>query len=130
MTRDEYLNSTLYRMVFILSGFRRLTCTMGLEFINDLKKIRWKNNKSTIYMTKDFMIGVDLGFEILDAEEVRAYSDYICNVMKYPEKKKQIFYNNLLDYAEHMDDKIDFSTAGAGAMVQARAMVYLDELIK
>ncbi len=130
MTRDEYIKTTLYKMVFILSGFRRLTCTIGVEFVEELKRIRWKNNKSTLYMTKEFIISVDTGFEQLDAEEIRAYSDYICSAMNYPRNKWKVFYNNLLDYAENVQSDVDGISCGKKAIQQANAIVYLDELIK
>ena len=118
-------------MIFILSGIRVLSNAPGVEFINNLREIRIVNDSDYDHFNENTMIMIDLGIEELNAEEVRAYAKYICNIMGYKTSLQDRFYNNLLDYAEHyMPEDLDNMPSSEKISLQAGAIVYLNQLMK
>ena len=92
----DYVNSRLYKIVFLLSGYRALMCNNASDVVLRIKKYRMSHNKPTGEMDMNFIILIDTGFEMLDEEEVRIYSDYVADFMQYDRKH---FYDILYSLA-------------------------------
>ena len=92
----EYVNSRLYKIVFLLSGYRSLMCSNASEVVLGIKKYRMEHDRPTGEMDMNFIILIDTGFEMLDEEEVKIYSDYVADFMQYDRNK---FYNILYSIA-------------------------------
>ena len=92
----EYCESTLYKMVFLLSGYRALMCNSVTDVVRKIKKYRIAQNRATGEMDMNFILLIDTGFEALNEDEVRIYSDYIATFMHYDKNK---FFNLLKNIA-------------------------------
>ncbi len=124
MTRREYCNSLIYRLVFVLSGFRRLIGDSGSDFA---KAVEDKRANSTSYepIDESFIILVDNGFEYLDDEETKLYFEHICNLYNIPKYSRNKFYKKCLAYAETIPQDFDYMSDAEKALEWAKAVYQL-----
>ncbi len=124
-----YIKTADYKKVFVLAGFRRMLCLSGAEVVNSIRKIWSQKNKNPAQgITADFMTMVEQGVIILDKDEIRAYSDYIAENMKYD---KDAFYYELCHYASnriHYIDSQEHTNTSLG-LIQAYAIVEINEIL-
>ena len=130
--RKDYARTYLYRMIFILSGYRKMICESGSEVVAAIQKIWAKDGKEHDTITGSFILLVDLGCIKLGEEEVKAYFDFIYKAYDFPPHMKNRAYSNLVQYAklhEFADDPSELPN-GTRAMMQAYAMTNLNEILK
>ena len=124
-----YLDSTLYKMVFVLSGFRELYGASGKEKVLATRDLFINKIKARTIEDRLLLDFIDNGFILLDRDEVKAYSDYIAMLYDYP-IKRTAFYNNLMDYAENqLPESLDGLLASEKARLKASAVVFLNALM-
>ncbi len=130
--RKDYANTYLYRMIFILSGYRKMIYESGSEVVNAIREIWAKDGKVHDTIDGSFMVLVDLGCIKLGEEEVKAYFDYIYKAYDFPPYMKERAYANLVQYAKIHDFPEDLSEIpnGMRAMIQAYAMTNLNDVLK
>ena len=130
--RRDYARTYLYRMIFILSGYRKMICESGADVANAIREIWAKDGKVHETMDKSFILLVDLGCIELGEEEVRAYFDCIYRAYDFPPYMKERAYANLVQYAkihDFPDDLLEVPN-GVRAMIQAYAMTNLNDVLK
>ena len=130
--RKDYAKTYLYRMIFILSGYRKMIYDNGSEVVIAIRNIWAKDDKPHDTIDGSFILLVDLGCIELGEEEVRAYFDYIYKAYDFPEHKKERAYSNLVQYAKIHDfpSDLDEIPNGERAMIQAYAITNLNEVLK
>ena len=130
--RKDYARTYLYRMVFILSGYRKLIYESGSEVVNAIRDIWAKDGKVHETINDTFILLVDLGYVKLGEEEVKAYFDYIYKTYDYPPYLKDRAYSNLVQYAKihEFAEDLDEIPNNQRAMMQAYAITNLNELLK
>ena len=116
--RQEYINSRLYKIVFLLSGYRSLMKNGGLEVISKIKKYRMSQNRSTGEMNNNSIILIDTGVEILDEEEVRIYAEYVADFMNYDSKR----FFSLIDVIARSTNNPDRMSPRAQLIAQSEAI--------
>jgi hypothetical protein len=125
----EYKDSTLYKMILILSGFRVLSNSNGYDFVQRLRKLNgmdWKYYNSDPF---GLISWIDQGMIKLNKAEVMEYSDYICVVFGIPIRNREFFYNNLMDFAvNQMPASMRDVTPSNLAMLKCHGMIYLKTL--
>ena len=126
--RQAYMQTLMYKMVFILSGYRKLIGDSGTQVVEDIQRIWAKEDKPHDCIDRSFMTFVDLGYIVLGEDEVRAYFDSMYDLYKYPESKREDAYKSLRLFAmlAKFDDDLDDITNEKRAILQIRAMSYLD----
>ena len=130
--RKEYAKTYLFRMIFILSGYRKMIYESGSEVVTAIHDIWAKDGKPHETITGSFMLLVDLGYIKLGEEEIKAYFDYIYKIYDFPPHKKDRAYSNLVQYAKlhEFSEDLDEVPNGKRAMLQAYAMTNLNEILK
>ena len=125
----EYKDSTIYKMVLVLSGFRALYGASGHEFIQRLKKL--KGMDWEYFNTESFklMPWIDDGIVKLGRKGVKEYSDYICVIYGIRVRDREYFYNNLMDFAvNQMPASLKGVTPAKFAMLKSHGREYLKVL--
>lgn len=130
--RKEYARTYLYRMIFILSGYRKMISDCGADVANAIRDIWAKDGKVHDTMDKSFMALVDYGYIELGEEEIKAYFDYIYSAYDFPPYKKERAYSNLVQYAKihSFPDDLNEVPSNIRAMMQAYAMTNLNDILK
>ena len=121
----KYCQTIRYKMVYILSGYRNLILLNGVGFLEGLKCHRASTGLEYRTMGPNIMAMIDAGYEELDDQEVRIYSNYIANVMNYDEDE---FYNRLYERASKVvfyENDIEKS-----AKQQINSMFYINRRMK
>ncbi len=121
----RYCNTHRYKMVCILSGYRRLLCLTGIGFIERLRDYRASTGLKFDPITMNTMMLIDAGYTELDEKEIRLYSNYIANVLNFDEGT---FYMVLRDRA----DKIIFyeNDTERTTRQMIHAMCFIDRRMK
>ena len=138
-TTKNYPNTLLYKMVWVLAGFRRNhPYCAGAELVRDITNYRKTSHRklSNRYLDPYFMDHIDLGSEELDANEVKMYVDYILTMYEIPVKLEdgkggiqypcREFQKALTKVAEKLPDGIDHwdeaQTARASVIYMAKVL--------
>ena len=96
-----YVETVEYKMVFILSGYRGILWVLGTDFLNNLRNYRYSQGKSS-GMRDNLITLIDSGYDELNMDEVRLYSNYIAKILNYDENE---FFECLKDKAYRLKYK-------------------------
>ncbi len=123
--RKKYVTTLYYKMVLILSGYRRLIDDPGSEIVNRIQEIWACDGKKHETMDSDFMIFVDLGYIELGEEEVRAYFDVLYDLYGLPKERKEGIYDDIKQCAKSIRADADFDDISnrKRAQIQIQSMV-------
>ena len=125
----DYKDSTLYKMVLVLSGFRALYGDSGYEFAQKLKRLKGMDWKYYNTDNNKVVSLVEEGIIKLKREAVEEYSDYICVLYGIRARDRELFYNNLMDFAENqMPERITDLLANKVALLKTQGIIYLTTL--
>jgi hypothetical protein len=95
LNRADYITSSEYKAIRLLSKYRRILNIRPSEFFVVFRQINESPNKSfTSSYCEELMDMIDYGQVQLDIEEIRKYSDLIAKHFGYDAKK----FFNLIKY--------------------------------
>ena len=130
-TRSEYVRSTPYKMICILAGYRRLSCTFGVEFVKKVRELWAEDGEEHPTIDGNFVTLIESGFVSVGEKEVRAYSDFICSILHYPQSEYDLFYDVLKSYCEEdVPDNFDDMNVYNQINIIVNAIAYIDEMMK
>ena len=121
MSRLEYCTTLTYRTVFLLSGFRRLISDSGSDFLKELEDYRGNEDyQSMLFDTETMITLIDNGFVGLNGEEVKMYSEYICDLYDIPKYSRTHFFSVITALAEKLPK--DFNSFSEARKAYERAI--------
>ncbi len=91
---DELLDLVHFKVICILSAYRRMLALTGSVFVRNVMEYRLET------VSDNFLILVETGHEKLDEYEIAKYADYIGSYLGYDLQK---FYDELYEQAEKMN---------------------------
>lgn len=123
LTKSAYLQSYNYKMVYILSKFRRLSALTGGTVSDAMYKVLDKSlcPDDYIYDNK-FLLMVELGYIQLNEEAVKKYAEYIAAAYKYDFSR---FYSALKYEAMNLEFGKD-NTKNVKSAIKALYGIYAD----